>query len=98
MIISILVQDYADIKYSMCTLKIGNSKKLDNPSDPNEISSKKVMWTKETGWSMAETRWDAQYNLQESPPDLTDHYIQTFVYGIVSAMTTLLYISGTGDR
>lgn len=98
MILFILVQDYADIKYSMSTLKIGNLKKLDNPSNPNEISSTEVIWTKETGWSTAETKWDAQYKLQETPPDLTDHYVQTFVYGIVSAMTTLQYTSGTGDR
>lgn len=98
MILFILVQDYADIKYSMSTLKIVNLKKLDNPSNPNEISSTEVIWTKETGWSTAETKWDAQYKLQETPPDLTDHYVQTFVYGIVSAMTTLQYTSGTGDR
>ena len=90
------VQDFADVKYAMCTLRTGSVDKLDNPSDPNDVSSTDVIWTKETNWLTAETEWHAQYTLQESPPDMTNHYVQKFLYGIVNAMISLQYISGTG--
>ena len=90
------VQDFADVKYAMCTLRTGSVDKLDNPSDPNDVSSTDVIWTKETNWLTAETEWHAQYTLQESPPDMTNHYVQKFLYGIVNAIISLQYISGTG--
>lgn len=92
------MQDFAEIKYSMCTLKKNLTKKIDNPSDPNFVSSTEVIWTKEIDWSTAETKWDAKYVLKENLPNLTDHYVQKFSYGIVSATTTLQYTSGTGKR
>lgn len=88
------MEDFADVTYSMCALKIGQVERLEN--DPNNIVSTQVIWTKLTDWKTAETKWDATYVPQDVPPSLTDHYIQSFLYGIVHAKTTLKYISGTG--
>lgn len=97
MLFVLLVQDFADIKYSMCTLRNNRTGKIDNPSDPNVVSSTEVKWTKEVDWSTAETKWDAQYVLNASLTNFTtDHYVQNFSYGVVSATTTLQYKSGTG--
>lgn len=94
-----IMQDFADIKYSMCTLKKNRTEKIDNPSDPNFVSSTEVIWTKKVDWSTAETKWEARYVLNESLTNFTrDHYVQNFSYGIVSATTTLQYKSGTDNK
>lgn len=89
------MQDFADIKYSMCTLR-GDSEKLDNPTDPNDINSSETIWTNIVSWKTGETKWDALYKLQETPVKGDDHYVKEFVYGIVHARTTMKHISGTG--
>ncbi|XP_062616047.1 uncharacterized protein LOC134277752 [Saccostrea cucullata] len=92
-----IMQDYATISYSLCTLQMDDIYKLDNPKNPNSLNSTEIIWTKETYWKTAKTKWDALYVLQESIDKKEDHYVKDFKYGLVHARSTLQYISGTLD-
>lgn len=89
----LLVQEYAHIVDNMCSLKIGNTEVLNNPDDPNNVDSTKIIWTKETGWETAESEWNSLYKMT-APKHIS--YVHNFRVGIVHAKTTLRYISGNG--
>lgn len=90
-----VVQEYAQIKNNMCSLKIGDGViVLENPDDSNEVNSTEIIWTNETGWQTAATRWTSFY---KTVPPTRVAYIKDFRVGIVHAMTSLKHISGLGN-
>lgn len=87
------MQDYAKITDNVCSLKIGDTEVLNNPEDPNDVNSTQIIWTKETGWQIAVTKWSSFYKTI-APTKVP--YVEDFRVGLVHARTSLRHISGKG--
>lgn len=87
------MQEYAQITDNVCSLKIGNTEVLRNPEDPNDVNSTEIIWTKETGWQIAVSKWNSFYKTI-APTKVP--YIEEFRVGLVYAKTSLKHISGKG--
>lgn len=87
------MQEYAQITDNVCSLKIGNTEVLRNPVDPNDVNSTEIIWTKETGWQIAVSKWNSFYKTI-APTKVP--YIEEFRVGLVHAKTSLKHISGKG--
>lgn len=87
------MQDYALITDNMCSLKIGVTEVLNNPDDLNDVNSTEIIWTKETGWQTAVTKWSSIY---KSIPPARHAFVTDFKVGLVHAKTSLKHISGEG--
>lgn len=88
------MQEYAKIKYNLCSLKtFKNIKVLPNPRDPNDVNSTEIIWTNELEWKTAETQLTSYY---ETVAPTTVTYVKYFQVGIVHAKTSLKHVSGKG--
>lgn len=85
------VIEKANIQTNLFKLK-DNHLTIENPSDMNMVTENSpIIWSNENIWKVAETEWVAKYVLKERPNSDSDHYIKSFVYGIIEASTTLNY-------
>lgn len=87
------MQDYAQIISNECSLKIGSTDVLNNPDNLNDVNSTEIIWTKETRWQTAVTRWSSFYT---PIPPTKFPYVKVFRVGLVYAKTSLKHISGKG--
>lgn len=81
----------ANILSNLFKLK-DNHLTIENPLDMNLVTDNSpTIWSNKNGWKTAETEWVAKYVISERLPTHPDHYIRSFVYGIIEASTTLNY-------
>ena len=81
----------ANILSNLFKLK-DNHLTLENPLDMNLVTDNSpTIWSNKNGWKTAETEWVAKYVISERLPTHPDHYIKSFLYGIIEASTTLKY-------
>lgn len=85
------VTEKANILSNLFKLK-DNHLTLENPLDMNLVTDNSpTIWSNKNGWKIAETEWVAKYVISERLPTHLDHYIKSFLYGIIEASTTLSY-------
>lgn len=85
------VTEKANILSNLFKLK-DNHLTIENPLDMNLVTENSpTIWSNKNGWKIAETEWVAKYVISERLPTHPDHYIKSFLYGIIEASTTLKY-------
>ena len=85
------VTEKANIVSNLFKLK-DNHLTIENPLDMNLVTENSpTIWSNKNGWKIAETEWVAKYVISERLPTHPDHYIKSFLYGIIEASTTMNY-------
>ena len=85
------VTEKANILSNLFKLK-DNHLTIENPLDMNLVTENSpTIWSNKNGWKIAETEWVAKYVISERLPTHPNHYIKSFLYGIIEASTTLKY-------
>ena len=88
------MEEYAIITYSISSLKIGKTKVLSNPEDPNLVNATEIIWTNEIQWETIEAEWSSFY---KTTAPATVLYVDGFRVGIVHARTSFTHIFEDGD-